>query len=292
MYFSVYDDVILGLVAWLALVTVWQLTGLRHGRASHTLQSKSHFNLQPEPSSSAAEDCALTELGEAQDSGIPCTAKACWPYPQPPQSTGPLSPSLSSPLSLHLMLYLSLLLILSLSTSLFISLSTSLHSSLSPYLCLSPHSPSVHSSHSLSVSIILHLSLYPSHFPYLTSFLSSFSLSPSLSYSQQLISLSTLSLHLYLPLCHHLSLFKLFKVGLRRCRSSVAPPEPPPQPLFQQDYQQLCSSLPAMIHHSRTMGPASRGPQPTASRGGGDRYHCAPADKARLIPYCFPPRPH
>lgn len=113
--------------------------------------------------SSAAEDCALTELGEAQGSGIPCTAKACWPYPQPPQSTGPPSPSLPSPLSLHLMLHLSLLLILSLSTSLFISLSTSLHSS------LSPHSPSVHSSHSLSLrfyhspSLSLSISLSISH---------------------------------------------------------------------------------------------------------------------------------
>lgn len=212
------------------------MASFSHCVAAHRAQSgmdalHTHYRANPILTfslscSSAAEDCALTELSEAQDSGIPCTAKACWPYPQPPQSTGPLSPSLSSPLSLHLRLHLSLLLILSLSISLFISLSTSLHSSLSPYLSLSSLSISPFISLPLSPS----LSLYPSHFPYLTSFLSSFSLSPSLSYSQQLISLSTLSLHLYLPLCHHLSLFKLFKVGLRRCGSSVAPPEPHPSP--------------------------------------------------------------
>lgn len=209
------------------------MASFSHCVAAHRAQSgmdalHTHYRANPILTfslscSSAAEDCALTELGEAQDSGIPCTAKACWPYPQPPQSTGPPSPSLSSPshaapLSFSFSVYPPLY--LSHCRPLFIHLS--LHTSVS---LLTLHQ-SIHLTLSLSVSIILHLSLYPSHFPYRTSFLSSFSLSPSLSYSQQLISLSTLSLHLYLPLCHHLSLFKLFKVGLRRYGCSVAPPEP------------------------------------------------------------------
>lgn len=164
------------------------MASFSHCVAAHRAQSgmdalHTHYRANPILTfslscSSAAEDCALTQLGEAQDSGIPCTAKACWPYPQPPQSTGPLSPSLPSPLSLHLTLHLSLLLILSLSTSLFISLSTSLHSSLSPYpslssLSISPFislslSPFLSFSISLSIHLTFHISLaFSPHSPFL-----------------------------------------------------------------------------------------------------------------------------
>lgn len=141
--------------------------------------------------SSAAEDCALTELSEAQDSGIPCTAKACWPYPQPPQSTGPLSPSLSSPShaaplspshsqSIHLSIYLTVhlssfislsipLSLSSLSISPFISLSLSpflsfsislsIHLTFHISLAFSPHSPFLHLAHTLNNSYLCPLSL-------------------------------------------------------------------------------------------------------------------------------------
>lgn len=119
--------------------------------------------------SSAAEDCAPTELSEAQDSGIPCTAKACWPYPQPPQSMGPLSPSLSSPLSLSISRCTSLSFSFSVYPPLYLSHCPPLFIHLSLHTCLSPHSPSVHSSHSLSLrfyhspSLSLSISLSISH---------------------------------------------------------------------------------------------------------------------------------